>query len=90
MATILFNYIVLMSVVTFIIYGIDKLKAIKHKHRISEATLLMLAAAGGSLGALLGMWVWHHKTLHKKFYIGVPAIIFAQTAIAMWFYIGFE
>ncbi|MBQ0069990.1 MAG: DUF1294 domain-containing protein [Bacteroidales bacterium] len=90
MTRVFLYYIVFLTVVTFITYGIDKFKAIKHKRRISEATLLLLAATGGSLGAWLGMWVWHHKTLHKKFYIGVPAIIFAQIATAVWICIGFD
>lgn len=74
-------YIVAINIVTFLVYGIDKLKAKKNRWRIAEATLLWLAVVGGSIGALLGMKVWHHKTLHKKFKYGVPAIIIAQTAL---------
>lgn len=59
--------LLVINVITFVVYGIDKLKAKKHWWRISEATLLLLAAAGGSIGAWLGMKVWHHKTMHKKF-----------------------
>ena len=57
--------LLVINVITFVVYGIDKLKAKKHWWRISEATLLLLAAAGGSIGAWLGMKVWHHKTMHK-------------------------
>ena len=49
--------------------------------RISEATLLLLAVIGGSIGALLGMQVWHHKTMHKKFKYGLPLILLAQIAL---------
>ncbi|MBP5387388.1 MAG: DUF1294 domain-containing protein [Prevotella sp.] len=71
-------YLAVINLVTFITYGIDKLKAKRSKWRISEATLLALAVVGGSLGAWLGMKVWHHKTLHKKFKYGIPAIIILQ------------
>ena len=58
-------YLIVINVVTFLVYGIDKWKAKKGSWRISEATLLILAAIGGSIGALLGMKIWHHKTMHK-------------------------
>jgi uncharacterized membrane protein YsdA (DUF1294 family) len=69
-----------LNVVTFLVYGIDKWKAKRNRWRISEATLLILAAIGGSIGAWCGMKVWHHKTMHKKFKYGVPAIIILQIA----------
>ena len=69
------------NVATFIKYGIDCLKAKRFKWRIREASLLLLAVLGGSIGALLGMKVWHHKTMHKKFKYGVPAILIVQMAI---------
>ena len=72
------------NVVTFITYGIDKYKAKKGKWRISEATLLSMAVFGGSVGAWLGMKAFHHKTMHKKFYIGVPTIIILQLTLAGW------
>jgi len=73
-------YLAVINMVTFILYGIDKWKAKRSKWRIEESTLLWLAAAGGSIGALLGIKIWHHKTLHKKFTWGVPAILIAQIA----------
>ena len=73
------------NVVTFFVYGIDKWKAKKSRWRIPEATLLMMAILGGSIGAWLGMKVWHHKTLHKKFRYGVPAIIIAQLLLIGYF-----
>ena len=72
------------TVVAVFIYGIDKWKAKNHKWRISETQLLALAVLGGSIGAWLGMKVWHHKTQHKKFMYGVPAIIILQLAIIVY------
>ena len=74
-------YLAVINVVTFFMYGIDKWKAKKSKWRIRETALLGLAVLGGSIGAWLGMKVWHHKTLHKKFKYGVPAIIIVQLAL---------
>ena len=71
------------NVVTFFAYGIDKWKAKHSKWRIPEATLLGLAVIGGSIGAWLGMKVWHHKTMHKKFKYGIPLILAAQIAIVI-------
>ena len=74
-------YLLAINVVAFIVYGIDKYKAKKAKWRISEATLLLLAILGGSIGAWMGMKVWHHKTKHKKFKYGIPAILLIQIAL---------
>jgi uncharacterized membrane protein YsdA (DUF1294 family) len=67
--------------VTFVVYGIDKWKAKRGNWRISEAALLMLAVIGGTIGALLGMKVWHHKTMHLKFKYGLPLILLAQITL---------
>ena len=77
-------YLLAVNAVTFIVYGIDKYKAKHAKWRISEATLLLLAVIGGSIGAWCGMKVWHHKTMHKKFKYGVPMIFLLQLALAVW------
>ena len=74
-------YLAVINVITFFMYGIDKWKAKKSKWRIRETALLGLAVLGGSIGAWLGMKVWHHKTLHKKFKYGVPAIVFIQLTV---------
>ena len=84
MATTLLIYLLIINVVTFFVYGIDKYKAKRAKWRISEATLLLLAAIGGSIGAWFGMKVWHHKTMHKKFKYGVPVIFILQVILAVW------
>jgi uncharacterized membrane protein YsdA (DUF1294 family) len=76
-----------LNVITFFVYGIDKWKAKKGKWRISEATLLILAIIGGSIGAWLGIKVWHHKTMHKKFKYGVPAIIVLQLIAVAAYYL---
>ena len=81
MAETLLYYLIAINIVTFIVYGIDKVKAMKGKWRISEATLLLLAIIGGSVGAWLGMKTWHHKTMHKKFKYGLPLILLAQIAL---------
>ncbi len=77
-------YLIAINVVTFFMYGIDKWKAKRSKWRISEATLLGMAVIGGSIGAWLGMRMWHHKTMHKKFQFGIPLIIVAQIALLIW------
>ena len=74
--------IVIINIATFIIYGIDKYKAKKGKWRIPENSLIGLAIIGGSIGAYLGMRVWHHKTMHLKFKYGIPLIIAIQMVIA--------
>ena len=77
-------YFVVINVVTFVVYGIDKYKAVRSKWRIPESTLIGLAVIGGSVGAWLGMKFWHHKTLHAKFRFGIPIILIAQVALAWW------
>lgn len=81
-------YLLAINVAAFLVYGIDKLKAKHAKWRISEATLLLLAAVGGSIGAWLGMKVWHHKTLHMKFRYGVPIILLLQIALIAYLHIS--
>ena len=75
-------YLLAVNLLTFISYGIDKWKARHNRWRIPEATLLLFAALGGSIGALLAMRVFRHKTQHRKFRYGVPAILLVQLAIA--------
>ena len=70
-------WLVLINTVTFLIFGVDKLLA-KHprfRQRVPEKNLLLLAVVGGSVGALLGMSLFRHKTLHRVFRVGVPVIL---------------
>ena len=85
MYNIAIAYFLLVNIVAFIAFGVDKFKAKKNRSRIPEFTLLLLAAIGGSVGALLGMKVFRHKTLHAKFMFGVPAILVVQIVIAVYF-----
>lgn len=77
-------YLGIINVITFLVYGIDKLKAKKGKWRVPEATLLLLAVIGGSIGAWLGIKVWHHKTMHKKFKYGIPIILVLQVGLCLY------
>ena len=82
---VLLYYLLIINAVAFFLYGIDKLKAKHGKWRISELTLLLFAAAGGSVGAWAGMKIWHHKTQHWKFKIGLPLILVLQLTVAVYF-----
>ena len=77
-------YLFAINIVSFFLYGIDKYKAKKNKWRISEATLLMIAVIGGSIGAWVGMRLWHHKTMHKKFKYGIPVIMNMQVCLVVY------
>lgn len=77
-------WLVVINLVTFVVYGVDKRRAKQYRERISEARLLLLAGLGGSIGAYLGMQMWRHKTKHLKFTIGVPLILLLQLALAFY------
>ena len=81
---IILLYLLAINVVAFFAFGIDKYKAQHNKWRIPESTLLTMAVLGGSIGALAGMKVWRHKTLHNRFRIGIPVIIALQIAAVGW------
>ena len=72
------------NLLAFALYGVDKVKAKKGAWRIPEATLLLVAFLGGSLGALLGMEVFRHKTRHLKFRILVPLFLILHIALAVY------
>lgn len=81
-------YALVANVATFVLYGVDKLKAKREMRRISEFTLLLWAVLGGSLGALIGMNVWRHKTQHWKFTIGVPLLVVVHLVLVgllLWY-----
>ena len=81
-------HLLAINAVAFIVYGIDKYKAKKAKWRIPEVTLLLLAVLGGSIGAWIGMKVWHHKTMHKNFKYGIPAILLIQIALMAYLHMN--
>lgn len=79
-------YIVILNVVTFHLYGFDKRQAKRGACRISERTLLGLSAIGGSVGALLAMKFFRHKTRKPKFYLGVPLLFAMQIFLTVYLY----
>ena len=83
-AGLLAAWLLVINLTTFAVYGADKRRARRGAWRVPERTLLLLPLLGGSIGALLGMRVFHHKTKHWYFVWGVPAILLAQLALAAW------
>lgn len=79
-------YLLLMNAAAFVLMLVDKIKAVNSQWRIPERTLIGSAVLGGSAGALLGMYAFRHKTRHTKFTIGIPAILFVQIILAIWFF----
>ena len=77
-------FILVMTVLTFIVCGIDKWKAKNEQWRVPESTLFLLAIFGGSIGGWLGMEIWHHKTQHWYFRLGIPIIVVLQVALILW------
>ncbi len=85
MENLLLVYLLIINIISFICMFTDKQRAIKHKWRISEYTLICLAIVGGSFGILLGMYTFRHKTKKSKFKIGIPFIIFIQILFLFFF-----
>ncbi|MBO4654144.1 MAG: DUF1294 domain-containing protein [Bacteroidales bacterium] len=81
---IIIFYLMIINIITFFLYGVDKWKAQRSHWRIPESALLGMAAIGGSVGAWLGMQVWRHKTQHSIFRYGVPIILMVQVALLVW------
>ena len=84
MITYLLYFLAFINFLLFVLMGVDKAKAKRGSRRFPEATLFFLAVVGGSLGGLLGMAAFRHKTLHKSFRIGFPVILIAQLALAAY------
>ena len=87
--TLLLSYFLAVNLIAFLVMGLDKRKAIKNAFRIPESVLFILAAIGGSVGSLLGMELFRHKTRKMRFRIGMPLILAAQLALAAAFYFSF-
>ena len=83
----LWGYLILVNLIAFALYGIDKRRAKQGAWRISEYTLLLVALLGGSLGALLGMRYFRHKTRHRKFRYGVLLILLLQLGLGQYFFL---
>ena len=77
-------YLLLINAAAFVLMLVDKIKAKKNRWRIPERTLIGSAVLGGSIGALMGMYTFRHKTRHVKFTLGVPAILIAQIALTVF------
>jgi uncharacterized membrane protein YsdA (DUF1294 family) len=78
----LYLYLLIINALGFLLMLVDKFKARNGLWRIPEATLMGVAALGGSIGSLAGMYLVRHKTQHPKFTVGIPAILIAQLALA--------
>ena len=77
-------YLAAITLLLFVLMGVDKAKAKRGARRVPEATLFFLAVLGGSLGGIFGMAAFHHKTLHRSFRVGFPVILIAQLALAAY------
>nr|WP_209346487.1 DUF1294 domain-containing protein [Flavonifractor sp. AGMB03687] len=79
-------WVLFWSILDYILMGVDKWKAKRDRWRVPEKTFFLVAVLGGSLGAILGMYAFHHKTRHWYFKWGLPAILIAQIALGGWLY----
>lgn len=77
-------WLIIINILTFAVFGIDKKKAIDGKFRISELTLFLLSILGGSLGGLAAMYIFHHKTKKWYFKFGIPLILIAQVFLIIF------
>ena len=80
---ILILYLLIVNAIGFILMLVDKIKAKKNLWRIPEATLFLVAVIGGSIGSILGMYTFRHKTKHIKFIVGMPLILAAQVVLVI-------
>ena len=80
-------YLLLINAIAFLRMLVDKIKAKKNRWRIRERTLFFSALLGGSVGALLGMYTFRHKTRHLSFTLGMPTILIAQIALTVWIFL---
>ena len=87
---ILWVWLIIINLTAFIVMGVDKYKAKHKKWRIPEKRLFLIAGIGGSFGGIIGMYVFHHKTLHKKFAFGFPAIFCLQFFIGILIYMNIK
>ena len=79
-------YLIIINILSFVLYGIDKLKAVKKKERISEKTLILIGILGGSIGSLIGMNIFRHKTKKLKFIISLPLILIIHIIVVIYLF----
>ena len=84
---IVLGYLLIVNVLGFVLMFVDKKRAQNNQWRIKEATLFLTAAIGGSIGSMLGMKVFRHKTKHLSFLIGMPAIFIVQVALVIGYFV---
>ena len=82
-------YLIVLNLLAFLLMGLDKAKARRHRWRIPEKALFLSAILGGSIGAIAGMQLFRHKTKHTSFRIGMPCILILQLALAAYFILKF-
>ena len=83
----LIYYELIVNLLAFVLFGVDKYKAKRGQWRISEWRLMLLSLFGGGVGALFGMYVWRHKTQHKLFVIGVPLLVILHFALLYYLFL---
>lgn len=79
-------YLLIVNLLGFCLMFVDKMRACKQRYRISENSLLFVALIGGSIGSYIGMYFFHHKTKHVRFYIGIPVMIILQIILYCFYF----
>lgn len=83
---LLYFYLVAVNLLAFLLMGLDKRRAVRHRWRIPEKTLFFFPLLGGAAGGLIGMLFFHHKTLHKKFSVGFPLLLLLWAALLYYLF----
>ena len=84
MIPVLIGYLLILNILSYSLMGLDKAKARQNKRRIPEKVLFLVALFGGSMGSIVGMYSFRHKTKHWYFVVGMPLILLLQLAAAYW------